>query len=346
MDIEFHYYITRLIAARAGFSAEDAGIVAWSSQYTDDNSTIYDIDMSIPSEYHNYISQTMDILKPQENLLRIYPLFHFIPGAPSAPSARRRDGSMHCLNTTPDSVNARLVMDAAFHSDNLYRIGIACHAYADTWAHQNFLGFKNQFNAMKKSTIVMLIPNIGHADALKKPDRIALKWNDVRLVKNSIDNNERFLKAAVCMFRRLAGYVDPEMTGKELRKREKKLKDDIKSCIDPGEDKSKNGSDDRIGRYRELSCEPEYGGSKMDSYDDRLWMDGAVIKEEHRPLDWSVNTRPDTDTLDKENYLWKDRDSYKQTHWHLFQEAVKEHQNNTWKILENRNFKGLDLKDL
>jgi hypothetical protein len=345
MDIEFHYYITRLIAARAGFSNQDARIVAWSSQYTDDNNTIYDIDRSLPTEYNNYICQTMDITKPRENLLRIYPLFHFIPGTPSAPAARRRDGSMHCLNTTPDSVNARLVMDAALHSDNLYRIGIACHAYADTWAHQNFLGYKNQFNAMK-GTLVMVIPNIGHADALNKPDLIALKWNDERLVKNSIDNNERFLKAAVCMFRRLAVHADPEITGKELRKRKKKLKDDIKSCIDPGEDKSENSSDDRIGRYRKLSCETGYGGSEMDPYDEKLWMNEAVIREEYRPWDWSVNTRPDTDTADKENYFWKDRDRYKQTHWHLFQEAVKEHQNSTWRILENRNFKGLDLKDL
>jgi hypothetical protein len=254
---------------------------------------------------------------------------------------------MHCLNTTPDSVNARLVMDAAFDSNNLYRIGIACHAYADTWAHQNFLGYKNQFNAMK-GMLVMVIPNIGHAEAFNKPDQVALKWNDKRLVKNSIDNNERFLKAAVCMFRRLAVYADPEITGKEVRKHEKKLKDDIKNCIGPKEDKNEYSSDDRIGRYRKLSGEPGYGGSEMELYDENLWMNEAVSMEEHRPWDWSVNTRPGSDTPPQaeENYFWKDRDSYKQTHWHLFQEAVKEHQNNTWKILENRNFKGLDLKDL
>jgi hypothetical protein len=43
---------------------------------------------------------------------------------------------------------------------------------------------------------------------------------------------------------------------------------------------------------------------------------------------------------------WKDRESCKQTHWRRFQEAVKEHQNETWQLLENRNFQGLELPDL
>jgi len=87
MNAEFHYYITRLIAARAGLPPEDAHIVAYSSQYTDDNDIIFKIDKDLPTEYGNYISQTMNILKPRDTLLRIYSLFHFIPGDPMAPSA-------------------------------------------------------------------------------------------------------------------------------------------------------------------------------------------------------------------------------------------------------------------
>ena len=37
MDIEFHYYMTYLIAARAGFSPGEAAIVAQSAQEVDDN---------------------------------------------------------------------------------------------------------------------------------------------------------------------------------------------------------------------------------------------------------------------------------------------------------------------
>ena len=49
MNIEFHYHITRLIAARAGFPPEDADIIAFSSQYVDDNSMIFEIDKEMPT---------------------------------------------------------------------------------------------------------------------------------------------------------------------------------------------------------------------------------------------------------------------------------------------------------
>ena len=108
MDIEFHYYMTFLIAAKAGFGPEDARIIAYSSQYVDDNDLIFEISKDKAQYYRNYISQTMNILKPKSKLFRIYPLFHFIPGDPSFPGAYRRDGNLHWLNTTPDSKNANI----------------------------------------------------------------------------------------------------------------------------------------------------------------------------------------------------------------------------------------------
>ncbi|MDA8104143.1 MAG: hypothetical protein M0Z71_02065 [Nitrospiraceae bacterium] len=40
MDIEFHYYMTHLIALRAGFKPDDAFKIAYASQYTDDNENV------------------------------------------------------------------------------------------------------------------------------------------------------------------------------------------------------------------------------------------------------------------------------------------------------------------
>ena len=59
MDIEFHYYLTYLIAARAGLPPPDALTLAWACQYTDDNTMICVIDAGLPTEYTNYISQTV-----------------------------------------------------------------------------------------------------------------------------------------------------------------------------------------------------------------------------------------------------------------------------------------------
>ncbi|PKN05240.1 MAG: hypothetical protein CVU74_02795 [Deltaproteobacteria bacterium HGW-Deltaproteobacteria-9] len=343
MNAEFHYHITWLIAARAGLPPEDTRIVAHSSQYTDDNDSIFEIDKDLPTAYGNYISQTMNILKPMDKLLRIYSLFHFIPGDPMTSSAWRKDGGMHWLNTTPDSENANLVMDAALASCNVYRIGIACHGYADTWAHQNFVGYHSEFNAMT-GPFSAAIPNIGHAEAGHDPDRAALVWEDTRLIHERIDNKVRFLEAAGCMLRKFAKYVDPKITKKELRKRETTMKDDLDHCIG-GQDQANAHESRRIARYRKLSRAPEYGGRELEEYDAHRWMDEAVNEKVRGLRDRSDLFLARFDPL-TDLYTWKDRESYKQTHWHRFQEAVKQHQNETWQILADRNFQGLELPKL
>ncbi len=37
MNIEFHYYITKYLALSAGFEEDEAEIIAYSSQFVDDN---------------------------------------------------------------------------------------------------------------------------------------------------------------------------------------------------------------------------------------------------------------------------------------------------------------------
>jgi hypothetical protein len=343
VNTEFHYHITWLIAACAGLPPEDVQIVAYSSQYTDDNDSIFEIDKDLPTAYGNYISQTMNILKPKHKLLRIYPLFHFIPGDPTTSLAWRKDGGMHWLNTTPDSENANRIMDVALASGNLYRIGIACHSYADTWAHQNFTGYYNEFNSMT-GPLSAAIPNIGHAEAGHAPDWPALVWQDTRLIHEPIDNKVRCLAAAAGMLRRLAKYVDPKITKKELRKRETTLKDDLDRCIG-GTDQANTHEGERIARYRELAQASEYGGRELESYDAYRWMDDAVDEAVRGLRDRSDTLLARLDPF-TDLYRWKDRKNYKQTHWHRFQEAVKAHQNETWQTLADRNFQGLELPEL
>ncbi len=343
MNREFHYYITWLIAARAGLPPQNAQIVAYSSQYTDDNDIIFKIDKGLPTAYGNYISQTVNILKPKHSLLRIYSLFHFIPGDPMTSSTWRKDGGMHWLNTTPDSENANRVMDAALASGNLYRIGIACHGYTDTWAHQNFVGYYNEFNSMTVP-LSAAIPNIGHAEAAHAPDWAALVWADTRLIHEPIDNKARFLEAAGCMLRKLAKYVDSKITKEELRKRETTLKDDLNRCIG-GPDIFNAHESRRIARYRELAQAPEYGGRELEPYDAHRWMDDAVNEAVRGLRDRSGMFLSRWDPL-TDIFTWKDSENYTQTHWYRFQEAVKAHQNETWEILADRNFQGLELPEL
>jgi len=343
MNHEFHYYLTYLIAARAGFSPSEAQTLAWASQYTDDNSTVFTIDRGLAGEYGNYISQTMNILKPQKTLFRIYPLFHFIPGDPMSPSTWRKDGAMHWLNTTPDSENANLILDAALATNNLYRIGIACHGYADTWAHQNFVGYLNEFNAMT-GPIDAAIPDIGHADARHAPDHPALLWQDERLINEHVNNRVRFLDAATCIYRKLSRHIAPKMRKKERIARESALRTDLDRCIgadDPGNDRE----EERIARYRECASAKPYGNREMDPYEADRWMDEAVTTDVRGIRDRGSLPIARLDPF-KDHYQWRNQESHTETDWHQFQEAVKAHQNESWAILEHRNFLGLELPEL
>ena len=144
MDIEFHYYMTYLIAAKAGYSVSDSTIIAHAAQSVDDNHIPVRLVDDGGISYENSISQTMDILRPHEDSL-IYPIFHFIPGDPKAPSTRRTDGVERQMVTTPNSALANKMLDAALKSKDLYRIGVSAHGYVDTWAHQNFVGGARHF---------------------------------------------------------------------------------------------------------------------------------------------------------------------------------------------------------
>lgn len=209
MNTEFHYWLTGLIAKRAGFSDDEAATIAYASEYVDENDVSFRIKNSSGGEYSNYISQTMNILKPKNKLLRIYPVFHFIPGEPNARSARRNDGKMHLLNTTPNSENANEIIEDAFksHRDTrLYRIGIASHSYVDTWAHQNFVGWYDYFNNIGLD----IKPDIGHADGEHHPDWISHRWIDNRLVESEVNNRSRFLAASEALFLKYCEYITKE----------------------------------------------------------------------------------------------------------------------------------------
>jgi len=335
--------MTYLIAAKGGFAAEDAKIIAHSAQYVDDNDIIFEIDKGQATAYRNYISQTMNILKPKAKLLRIYPLFHFIPGDPGADTTWRKDGKMHWLNTTPNSANANKVMDAALASRDLYRIGIACHGYVDTWAHQNFVGYKDEFNALA-GPLSRALPNIGHADALHNPDWPALVWQDTRLLNERVDNKPRFLEAAQHLFAKFIKYTDPRATKKAVRERSVELLDDLDGAI--GErDQSNAYVNERIARYRELSATAPYGDVKLDEYDDDKWLDEAINENVRGLRDKSDFMLSRWDPL-TDVYNWRNHSNYENTHWYRFQEAVKIHQDETWEILSKKNFRTLKLAEL
>jgi hypothetical protein len=295
--------MTGIIAHAAGFSKDEAKTIATAAEYTDENDEILMVkDRRNGKVYENYISQTMNILKPKHRLMRIYPIFHFIPGEPHADTARRRDGKMHLLNTTPDSEIANQLIDEAIKvtgETRLYRIGIATHAYVDTWAHQNFVGWFDYFNNVGLD----FKPDIGHADAEHHPDWPSHRWEDARLVEGAVYNTDRFMAAAKKLYEKDRTAMQNNAPAAAWSELENKLVDAMGPLFSGSINWYK---DQRMDAYRRLA--PWIG-----EFDEAEWRDAAIEKDFPGHFISGSGT-------------WREDVAPEETDWYRFQEAVKEHQ--------------------
>jgi uncharacterized protein DUF6765 len=341
MDIEFHYYIVYTLAKKGGFDDEESHIIAYSSQYVDDNCIIYTLNEEESEPYVNYISQTMNILKPKKKLMRIYPCFHFVPGEFACNSAKRKDGKMHILNTTPNSANANVLMDEALSTGDIYRIGIATHSYADTWAHQNFAGYFDYFNGMG-GLLEQLTPNIGHADAQHDPDIPGLVWEDKRLItKNTtVNNKERFIEGAGHIFRKFRRHNDNSVQNDEIETEWMELKTGLEEVIGKEFVRKDKGRKERLARYRTML---EALVADFKDYDEDAWFKDAVDVDVKGLPDSREGSLLNAIKMFPDKYYRKD--GFEDSDWYKFQEAVMEHQELAMNILDGL-FKQMEVEEL
>jgi len=323
MDIEFHYYMTYIIALNAGFNNDQAYRIAYSSQYTDDNDDPYTI-QSADGIYETYITQTMDITKPKDELLRIHPYFHFFPGSfrdVTTSALPRRDGKLHLLNTVPNNRNVRELINRALKSENLYRIGIATHTFADTFCHQNFVGLKESFNDID-GFLEKIIPSVGHADAKFKPDIPALVWYDRRLLHEYQErhNKEYILTAASELFRLYCAALGKI---KGVKRKEKILLGSLSEAIGDESESARKEDETRIDNYKNII--QSLTDSSFKDYEEDEWLKEAT--HFRKELDQSGNLGHAKTIFD-----WKRK--YTESDWFKFQEAVKKNQKEAERILK------------
>ncbi|MBF0506337.1 MAG: hypothetical protein HQL09_05825 [Nitrospirae bacterium] len=308
MDYEFHYYITGLVAYSGGFSKEEAEVIAYASQYVDDNEFSLTVsDNTTGEKYRTIITQTVDIALPLRDLDAIYPVFHFVPGDGGC-AGLRCDGRTNPLCVTADSSRSRAIMQAAFLSApaaRLYRIGIASHTFADTFSHQGFTGTTDRFNRLNG---FWPLP-VGHSNAGLQPDWCGNLWQDTRLIKRVIDNSERFIQAAKRLYQCYRCYLAGQGRGSNssLDVLEGSIRD-IESCAAIGD----FGKEFRLWHYREMM-------PWLPEYDRWNWFNDAVEPEAtgfgkypYKVFPWAFR------------FNWKVERG--KTHWFMFQEAAKEHQ--------------------
>lgn len=192
MNAEFHYHALYYICVRAGMPGERARIIASSSQYVDDAVVEY----AIGDGAYGTLATQNYAFWDESTLREVYMPFHFVPAGSAAPAGSSR------WATVPDCPAAKELLVAALRSGDDYRVGVALHAYADTWAHQGFSGRNEAANAID---LASPLPPVGHLQALRSPDDPAGEWEDPRLGpgRSSVRNAERFMAAARKIYRYL-----------------------------------------------------------------------------------------------------------------------------------------------
>lgn len=271
VNVEFHYYTVWYLALEAGFPLEDARILAYSSQYVDNALVPYVIDLG-DDTYQTLVTHHFGFWDERQEW-HVWLPFHFFPAGPEAPAPPRRDGATNPFNVVADSARVKKLLISALTSRNLYRVGIALHTYADSWAHQHFSGRKEEWNRLDPNSP---IPPIGHAQKLRDPDGGDITWNDPRLLDEAatVHNRARFMAAAGRIYRYLATYNRRSFADEELvidrladilgppgRKSRSEREDDFVIHLDAAPYRS---VDWRAEAFEVDRSDEELGGSTMD----------------------------------------------------------------------------------
>ncbi|MBS0236414.1 MAG: hypothetical protein JSS50_03640 [Proteobacteria bacterium] len=312
MNIEFHYHLTYIIALLAGYRPDQAYTVAYSSQYVDDNVSLITVEQKDGSSYFSCPTQVYCPWYSAGFTHTVYPVYHFLPGDVKQSSRMRRDRKRHPMLVTPNSKLAQKLMKWALSSDDLYTIGIASHAFVDTWAHQNFAGTQDSINSMNDNWLSVLTPNIGHADALEKPDLISNHWVDSRLKVSMISNPHRFSKAAKALLKCYAtnlGIHSGKMIGKRAKFIEKWVLEvaSFSKRFAP----SLQSSYDlqlqyRMNMYQHLAL--KISNALVPEYNSQQWAEQAIRKKyRYYPLS---------------QIIWRHA-NYAKSNWYAFQQAAK-----------------------
>lgn len=223
MQIDGHHTLTYIVARLAGYTSQDASIIAYSAQYVDDatNSGIIHFDNGamysrISSAHKMFDYRNSDKLANHQ----VWIPFHFLPGNEGKPQGENPDGTfIRKLVCYPDShISRDMLKSCANDIDKpyaLHRLGITMHVYADTWAHQGFAGVNNKinevnslssedkeldenfFNKILNFFVSKAFP-LGHGAALSYPDKPWLVWEYTNGLGDNVKRNnpDIFMEAA------------------------------------------------------------------------------------------------------------------------------------------------------
>src|SRR4030042_5400254 len=220
MQKDFHYYCIFVLANLARFRKDEAGILAYCSQYVDDSQDSRQINVS-GYKYDTVRTAQMDYNFFKWNVhKKIFFPFHFLP---ENPLGQRKFSYV----TKAGSPFANALLDEAIEDRTplrLYRIRVALHTFADSFAHEHFSGrnhIENDVRSLRRykngkwvtcknildNVMDILKARVGHIQAGTYPDYSYEKWQYVNYKKRVMPakaNYEYFLNAAGIILKKLA----------------------------------------------------------------------------------------------------------------------------------------------
>jgi hypothetical protein len=221
MQLDMHYYGTAVIANAAGFTPDQARLIAYAAQYVDDADDDEVLGVGgarfTPVRTAHY-GLTMFTARTEAD---IHLPFHF-------PPAGYVGGGMAGYRVQADSPLVRELVAAAGRESNpalrLCRLGVALHTYADTWSHDGFSAWLEGGNDVSDIEVrqdghwkplglaelpLDLLPAMGHFQAGFLPDEPYRVWRNRRPQAGEAcapiirDNPALYLEAVDAIYARL-----------------------------------------------------------------------------------------------------------------------------------------------
>jgi len=251
MKIDAHYYAVLAFSRACGFDKESACTIAYASQFVDDakinhvviaghipDDVQYDTIEGKPSFFNTATCHTYTRIKTfnYSAMINNTAAFHFVPGCKGNHFVRK----LRCTEAGPVIES---ILQEALMQDDLVKLGMVLHAWADTFSHQGFSGLLSKVNDIDQVQILngsgividkfkfilkwlkdavskefdLLIPAYGHGQAMIYPDLPYLIWRYAydfsdefsMVLKTSgiIDNRERFKRAFEGISKYLTHYL-------------------------------------------------------------------------------------------------------------------------------------------
>ncbi|OHU86179.1 MULTISPECIES: DUF6765 family protein [Pseudoalteromonas] len=344
MQIDLHLGMTWVVARAAGFSNEQANIIAHASQYVDDATNEGHIKFNNGAAYQRIATahkmldyRNIQSLKNQQ----VWIPFHFLPGNSGLPAGSNPSGRfVHKLVCKPNSYVARdMVNECIAHQHKpyaLHLLGITSHVFIDTWGHKGFAGIQHKVNKVddikdhngqidkhwtKRITDYFMgmlqddIPSLGHGQALSNPDLPHQHSSYTNGMGEVVERNNPvdFLEAADELCKVYQIYLNQQPTGlNEL------LKAQIAKCFT---DFNMDAGQQRLALWIEAIANDEFS---LGPYQLSYIAKGAGSWK-HEALG--------TTLIDKDEDEYTFTQAFLTSNWKLFHDAAKQHRLNIVDII-------------